>query len=196
MRTKTQKFKKYKNTRTLPCFSVLGPKARCFCKEGFTLIEFILYIGIVGIILTIAGAIGLNVLLGKARLMAAEEVSQNTRFIMEKITERVRNAEAINSPAPGTSASTLSLQVADSAKNPTVFDLSGGVVRIKEGSGPNVALSSSEVTVTDLQFSNTSYANTPGTVRVQMTTEFNNPDNRREYNFSKTFYTTANIRKK
>jgi len=165
-------------------------------QRGFTLLEFLLYIGLVGIILTVSGAIGLNVLFGKAKLMSIEEVSQNTRFTIEKIANRVRNAEAINSPSQGTFASTLSLQMMDPSKNPTVFDLSGGVVRIKEGTGSTVDLTSSEVTVTTLQFSNISYLNTPGTVRIQMTIKLVNVENRQEYKFEKTFYTTANIRKK
>jgi len=165
-------------------------------QKGFTLIEFILYIGIVGIVLLVVGAIGLNVLFGKAKLTAIEEVSQISRFTMEKIADGVRNAQAINSPAQGASASALSLQMASSSKNPTVFDLSSGVVRITEDTGSAVDLTSSEVVVTNLQFSNISYPGTPGTVRIQMTAKPSNPENRQEYDFEKTFYTTANIRKK
>jgi len=163
-------------------------------RDGFTLIEFLLYIGLVGIILTVAGAICLNIIFGKAKLMAIEEVSQNARFVMEDIAKKVRNAEAINSPSQGTSATTLSLQMADSAKNPTIFDISGNSVRIQEGIGPIVSLSSSEVIVSNVQFTNISYTDTPGTVRIQMTIKLVNPGNRQEYNFEKTFYTTANIR--
>lgn len=165
-------------------------------SKGFTLIEFILYIGIVGVVLLVAGAIGLNVLFGKAKLMAIEEVSQNARFTIEKIADRVRNANAINSPATSTSASTLSLKMASSTQNPTIFDLSGGVIRITEGMGSTVNLTSSEVTITNLQFSNISYSNTPGTLRIELRLKLVNPENRQEYNFEKTFYTTANIRKK
>ena len=165
-------------------------------NKGFTLLEFLLYIGLVGIVLTVAGAIGLNILFGKAKLGAIEEVSQNARFAMEGISNTVRNAQAINSPSIGTTAPLLSLQMADLAKNPTIFDISGGVVRIKEGTGGAVDITSSEVVVTDIQFSNISYALTPGTVRAQMTVQYNNPSGRPEYNFSKTFYTTANIRRR
>lgn len=164
--------------------------------EGFTLVEFILYIGIVGIVLLVAGAIGLNVLFGKAKLMTIEEVSQNARFALERISERVRNAEAINSPAPSTSASTLSLKMASSTQNPTIFDFSHGVIRITEGAGSTVNLTSSEIIVTNLQFSNISYPNTPGTLRIELRLKLVNPENRQEYNFEKTFYTTANIHKK
>jgi prepilin-type N-terminal cleavage/methylation domain-containing protein len=165
-------------------------------KRGFTLIEFVIYIAIVGIILVVAGAIGFNILFGKAKLAAIEEVSQNARFTMEKIADTVRNAQAINSPSIGTTAPLLSLQIADSSKNPTLFDVSAGTLRITEGVSQPVSLTASEVTATNLQFSNVSYALAPGTVRIQMTVQFTNPSGRPEYNFAKTFYTTANIRKK
>lgn len=69
-------------------------------NKGTTLIEFLIYITIVGIILTAAGAIFLNVLFGKAKLMSIEEVSQNGRLSIEKMADTIRNAEAINSPIP------------------------------------------------------------------------------------------------
>jgi len=162
--------------------------------RGFTLIEFLLYITIVATVVLIAGGIGLNVLLGKAKLSALQEVSQNARFSIEKIAYEVRNAEAINSPAPGLASSTLSLQMAVAGVNPTVFDLSNGVLRIQEGTSDAINLTSSEVTVSSVQFLNVSYSGTPGTVRVEMTVTFTNPDNRQEYTVEQTFYTTANVR--
>lgn len=90
-------------------------------------------------------------------------------------------------PAAGTS-STFSLKMADAAKNPTLFYLSGGALWMQEGTSAAVRLTSSEVTVTVLQFTNVSYASTPGTVRIKMTVQSNN--------FEKTFYTTTNVRKK
>lgn len=164
-------------------------------RRGFTLIEFLIYISIVSIVLFAAGSIGLNVLLGKIKFLAREEVVQNTRFAFEKMAGIVRNAQAINAPAPGTSAFAISLQVADVLRNPTVFDLSNGTVRIQEGSGAHVLLTSSEVVVTNLEFSNISYPNTSGTVRIQMRMKFLNSSGHPEYEFEKTFYTTANIRK-
>lgn len=163
--------------------------------EGFTLVEFLVYIGIVGTILLVAGTIAFNVFFGKAKLAAIEEVSQNARFALEKIADRVRNAEAIQTPPPGVSSSSISLQMADSEKDPTEFYVQGGILRMREGLGANRwPLTSDEVVVSTLQFSNISYPDTPGTVRIQMTIKAANPENRPEREFEKTFYTTANVR--
>jgi len=165
-------------------------------QNSFTLIEFVIYIGIVGVVLLVAGAIALNVFFGKEKLTAIEEVSQNARFSMEKIASTIRNADAVNSPAIGTAASAISLRMASSTLDPTIFDFSGGAVRIQQGLGPIINLTSNEITVTDVQFSNISYQGTPGTVRIQMTFKNNNPSGRQEYEFMKTFYATANVYKK
>lgn len=137
-------------------------------KKGFTLIEFLIYIGIVGIILIAAGSIGLNALFGKAKLAAIEEVNQNARFAMEKIAQAVRDGQ-----------------------DASIFTLSGGAI-LQNG----VPITADEVAVSDFQISDISYPDTPGAKRIQMTVKFANPENRQEYNFEKTFYTTAVIRKR
>ncbi|MFC1802140.1 prepilin-type N-terminal cleavage/methylation domain-containing protein [Patescibacteria group bacterium] len=164
-------------------------------KKGFTLIEFLLYISIISVVLLIAGGIALNILLAKAKLGAIDEVNQNTRVIVEKVLSSIRNAEVVNSPLQGATSSSLSLQMANSYQNPTVFDLSGSSVRVSEGGGPAVNLNSDSVFVSDLFFTNTSYTDTPGTITFQITSKYYNPNSQNEYNFEKTFYATANIRK-
>lgn len=165
-------------------------------KKGFTLFEFLIYLGIVSVVLTMAGAVALNIMLRKAKLTAVKEVSQNARLASEKISAAIRNAESILSPAAGGTASVLSLQTADTAENPTVFDLSGGALRIKKGLGAAVELTSGQVNVTNLAFSNVSYPLTPGTIRAEIIIEFVNPNGRPEYAWTQSFFITANVRKK
>jgi len=149
-------------------------------------LEFIIYIAIVGAVLTVGGAMAVNILLGKAKLANIEEVSYSGRFSMEKISTAVSRAESINSPFPsGSFGPALSLKMSDASKNPTIFDTLGGAVRMQEGLGPIIELTSSEVTVSYINFSNISYPNTPGTARIEMRLKSGD--------FEKTFYTTANI---
>ena len=162
---------------------------------GFTLIESIIYMAVVSILLISAGAIITNILFGKAKYTAEEEVGQNARFIMEKITAEIRNAMAINQPDPGLAGGELSLDVSSVAENPIIFQLTGGKVQIKRGGGGGIDLSSDEVEITNLQFLNVSLASESGAVRIQMTIKYKNPQNRQEYNFEESFYTTKNINK-
>lgn len=165
-------------------------------NKGFTLIEFLLYIGMTATVIAVLGSFSFQTIWGKARLTSMDEVSQNVRFVLEKMSLAIRNAQAINSPAAGTFATALSLKVLDLTKNPTIFDLSGGAVRISEGANPPEGLTSSEVEVANMKFSNISYTGTPGTIRIEMTVRFKNPSNRREFDFEEIFYATSNVRKR
>lgn len=164
-------------------------------QRGFTLVEFLLYIAIVSVVLSVAGATSLNILFGKAKLSALEEVSQNARFSLNKISKSVADASGIISPPQASSSPTLSLQVSDLSKNPTVFSVSNGILQMKEGSASSSDLVSSKVEIFELRFSNITSTSTPGTVKIRMKIRAANPGKRPEYDFEQIFYATSNVRK-
>ena len=137
-------------------------------KKGFTLIEMLLYASIFMIVT------GGMTLFAVAMLRSAEradyqvEVSDNSRFIIQKIQRIVQGATTINSPAVGVTASTLSVNTASVSANPFVIDLSGGVLRLKMATGTPIPLTNSFVTVSSLSFSNYSYgSSTKNTIRFR-----------------------------
>jgi prepilin-type N-terminal cleavage/methylation domain-containing protein len=163
-------------------------------NKGFTLIELLLYVAISGVIL-LAVALFLQVLLeSRVKNQTVAEVEGQGLQVMQIITQTVRNAEAITSPTIGTSATSLTLDVITGASDPTVFDLSGGAIRISEGGGATVPLTNSRITASDITFQNLSRSETPGTVRIQFTLTYINSSGRNEYNFSKIFYGSASLR--
>jgi len=163
-------------------------------QKGFTLIELLLYVSIVGaVILSISVFLSL-LMQSRVKNQTIAEVEQQGIQVMQIITQTGRNAEAITSPAIGSSSVSLTLDVVTVAKDPTVFDLSGNAIRIKEGTGSAIALTNSRVTASNLTFKNLSRTGTPGTVRIQFTLTHINPSGRNEYDFSKTFYETATLR--
>jgi len=165
-------------------------------SAGFTLIEFLLYFGLITVIFISSSAMAFNIFSGKAKLVSIEEVSQNARLAMEKMIRVIGNAASINAPLISQSGSVLSLAMDDPSKDPTVFDAEGGVLTIKEGAGSAVELISDEVVGSQLLFSNISYADAPGAVRIELSIARENPQGANPYEFEKTFFTTANIRKK
>lgn len=162
-------------------------------KGGFTLLEFLLYIGIFGIIVGGMSGLVLTVLLGKAQVTQIQEVVSNAKLVLEKIAFAVRNANGILYPALGATDFLLSLEVSDPARDPTNFDLLDGVIRIQEDAGDPIALTSDEVIVKTFQIS---HLGPSGTITVTLSLEAKNPGGRREYTFEKTFYTSSTIRKK
>lgn len=163
-------------------------------QEGFTLIELLLYVAIASIIVFTTASLLRFTLESRVKNQTIAEVEQEGIQVMQLMTQTVRNATAVNSPILGNSASTLSLTVVSGPSSPTVFDLSAGAVRIKEGTGSAVNLTSSKVTVSNLNFQNLSRSGTPNTIRVSFTLTYMNNSGRNEYNYSQKFYGSANLR--
>ena len=163
-------------------------------NRGYTLIELLLYSSVMIVIFLAISTFFVITLQSRAKNEAIMEVEQQGMQIMQLITQTIRNSEGINSPAQASSSSSLSLDVVDVAKDPTVFDLNGGVVYIKEGSGQLVSLNSSVVTASNLNFSNLSRPSTNGIIWVQFTLSCLNPQGKAEYDYTKTFYGSASLR--
>lgn len=162
--------------------------------KGFTLIELLLYISIASIMLLVIFAFFFFLLQSRVKNQTITEVEQQGLATMQIITQTIRNAEVITSPMQGVSAPSLTLDVITTANDPTIFDLANNVIRIKEGTGLNVPLTNSHVIASNFSFSNLSRTGTLGIIRIQFTLSHQNLSNRNEYNFSKTFTSSASLR--
>ncbi len=160
---------------------------------GFTLIESLLYLGIASVLIVLLGGIGVNVLESRVRAQALEEVHYNAEFVIDHITRSIQNADHINSPLPQVSASVLSLEMIDTAKNPTVIDIDGGRIRLREGSDEPWYLSGNRVYISALDFINVTQGNGEGSVRIEFTTEGGNQPDAQKPIARTTFYTTVGI---
>ncbi|HJY62910.1 MAG TPA: prepilin-type N-terminal cleavage/methylation domain-containing protein [Ignavibacteria bacterium] len=102
-------------------------------KNGFTLIELILYIGLVGIILSGIIFFTWNIIFGGTKSNIQLLVNQNIRFASKRISYEIRNASNINS----VSSNDLCLASSDLSRNPTRIYTSGSDLRIAWGGGSN-----------------------------------------------------------
>jgi len=162
--------------------------------RAFTLVELLLYIGLVGIIMLSVSIFYFETLQARVKNQTVSEVEMQGTLAMEKITQTIRNADVINSPAVGLSAASISLATITPTTNPTLFDLSSGILRITEGANPAVNLTTDKVAVSALNFQNLSSASTPGVVKITFTITYINNAGRNEYDFSKTFTGAASLR--
>ena len=161
---------------------------------GFTLIELLLYIGLSSAMLLTVSIFLSVILQSRVDNQVVSEVEQQGWQVMNIITQTIRNSEVINSPMAGSSASQLSLNVSDISLSPTIFSLSGTAILMAEGSNLPVNLTSSRIESSNLNFDNLSITNTPGTVRITFTLKHINPENKKEYDYTKTFYGSASLR--
>ena len=162
--------------------------------SGFTLVEILLYISIISVMLGVISIFMFSILQSQAKFKTISEVEQQGVQIMQVITQTIRNSKGITAPTQGNSGSSLTLEFIDSAKNPTVINLTGTNIQIKEGTGPITVLNNSKIAASELSFSNLSRINTPGIVKFEFNLNYINPSVRNEYEYSKTFYGTASLR--
>jgi len=163
-------------------------------QSGFTLVELLLYVSISSILLLVL-SLFLSILLeSRVKSQIIAEVDQQGAQVVQIITQAVRNATGVNIPVQGSSASTLSVSTYDAGLNPTVFDLSGGEIRMTEGVGSVVKLTNTRVTANGLMLTNLSRTGTPGVIRIQFTLTYVNNSGRNEYNYTRTFYASASLR--
>jgi Flp pilus assembly pilin Flp len=76
-------------------------------QQGLTLIEVVLYIAIVSAVLTAAIFFAWDVIGGQTKSYVITEVNQNSRFIIEKLSNDIRQATSLNT----VSDTTLSLDL-------------------------------------------------------------------------------------
>ena len=99
-------------------------------KKSMTLVETIVYVAILGLIATAFMTMSINILSLKTKSVSQQEMASNLLFISQKINYEVRNAKAISA----TTAYSITLTMADSARNPTVFDFNSNDIRMGFGS--------------------------------------------------------------
>ncbi len=158
-------------------------------KKGFTLIELLLYLGMTVSMVVLIGGIGVNVLSSIVSAREQEELQYNGQFIIEKLRTVIAEAESIQTPVRTATSTILILQMNDSSKNPTIINTVDGNIRIKEGDVDFQIISGSNVVVSGILFSNVTYENGNGSVRMAIDIGLNN-----SADFSSTsFNTTINL---
>lgn len=162
--------------------------------SGFTLIELLLYVTIVGSLLIAVSMFFATMLDARIKSQSIVEVEQQGALALDYIASTIRGADSITTPAAAGTGASLTLVVPTGALSPTIFDLSGTTLQVKEGAAAAIALTNSKVQVTNLTFKNLTRSGTPGVVQVSITLSRVNTTNRNQYDYQKTFTTTAALR--
>ncbi len=154
------------------------------------MIEFLIYSVIVAMFIGILVFMSIEIIHGSAYLDTVDEVNKNVRFSMHKITYHIREADDFLIP----SSDNLELTIGEE----TIAFFLGGedndVLKMQRNAGEEIALTDSEkIAVTNLSFTDVSYEDTPGTIRIELSLERRNPLGRTQYDFQTTSYTTENL---
>ncbi|OIO47739.1 MAG: hypothetical protein COS76_00215 [Candidatus Portnoybacteria bacterium CG06_land_8_20_14_3_00_39_12] len=146
--------------------------------DGFSIIELIIYLAIFSLLALALSSVFWQVLQNNNRQLAITELMANANLISHQIELNVKNAQSINQPAsPGQTANQLSLAMADSSINPTIFNLQDQKINLSQGANPSQPLTSDRIRVVNFTTTNltSSATSTLGIIKLSIDLESNNP---------------------
>lgn len=164
-------------------------------KQGFTLMEILVYIAVLAIIFLAVYSILILVVNFNIKIKAIREVVDNSRRVMEILSYEIREAKSIYFP---TSTSTqISLETVHYLPEGEVstyidFYLCEKRLCLKRESQTPIALTSDGVEVNDLKFSQ--IATTTPSVQIILKIDYKNPHHRPELEASIITTSTVSLR--
>jgi len=165
-------------------------------KKGFTLVEMIIYILIISLILVAITYYAIDIIGAKTKAASYQEVQHNARFAMRRLVNEIRMADDLNASFStfSTHPGELSLSNNDSTKDPVFFDIKNERLRISQGISGPYYLTSDNVRVTNLVFEDLSVTDRTKNIKISITVEHVNPENRNDFEASVSMESTAVIR--
>ncbi|MBI2984049.1 MAG: hypothetical protein HYY50_00230 [Candidatus Kerfeldbacteria bacterium] len=163
-------------------------------RPSFTLIELLLYISLTAIITFSVSSFLVVTIDARVKNQTVAEVEQQGQTAMVMMTQAIRNAQGINSPALGEVTNTLSLDVIEVSKDPTTFTLAAGQLWVQEGVAPAVALTNTRIRVMDMSFIDLSRSSQSRSVRINLVLNYFNTSGRNIHTYTKVFQAAANPR--
>jgi len=140
-------------------------------QAGFSLIEIILYIGILAVLFVFLLAIFQDAIFIKSKVSQKIDNLENAQFALNKMVWYLQNAQSLNTPLLGQTSNTLSLNLADSAQNPVNFYVESGQLRIKTGSNAALSLTNGRIKVDNLTFTNNGFVSEPAVLQINLQVE-------------------------
>lgn len=136
-------------------------------NKGFTLLEFLVYLGIVTVIVTALTLTTIESIMLGAKSDAAVTLRYQAQFVADRMIEEIQNAIDLNTVSSlfDTNPGKLSLATTNPSTNPTIIDVSNNAIRLTRGLENAVFLTSNTVRITQLIFSLYSKPGTPGTIK-------------------------------
>ncbi|OGD86748.1 hypothetical protein A2164_01595 [Candidatus Curtissbacteria bacterium RBG_13_35_7] len=161
-------------------------------QKGFTLVEILLYMGLLAILLVVLTEILVSILAVKTESEATSSVEQDSRFILSRMAYDISRATEINTPPQiGQTRSNLRMTVGGV---PYEYAENGGNFQLINDLGTN-NLNSSETTISNPSFqriANTAVPDTKDTIKIQFT--ITSKTTRSQGPETKTFTTTVGRR--
>jgi prepilin-type N-terminal cleavage/methylation domain-containing protein len=138
-------------------------------KKGFTLIELVLYIGILSILLGVMSSIFTTVVGVQLESNATSSVDQDGRYLLSKLLYDVKSSSAIVTPAnPGNVASSMQITI-NSINYTYSLDSNSNLQVVNNSTNEINVLNSYNTSVSNLTFTRIGTGGSSDTIRVAYT---------------------------
>ncbi len=150
--------------------------------DGFTLIEIIVYFGLLSVILLIITNLFLSISESFLESKSKSSVVIEGNFVLERLAYDIRRADKIVSPgSPGDSGSILNLKIG--ADN-YIYSLSGPEINLQAPASSAVPITGSLVTASNLKFTSIGSAEGKPTVLIDFTLSGSSTEGPKTQNFN------------
>jgi hypothetical protein len=118
---------------------------------GFSLAELVVYLGILGVTMTVFTGVLDTVTKTQVRESTQNEISGQLNFAVQTM-QRIIKSSSIIEGTPGAASSTISLQMPQAAKSPTKIYLQNNQIYVQEGSSTPQTITTDKISVDSLEF--------------------------------------------
>jgi hypothetical protein len=163
-------------------------------NKGATLIEFLIYIGVISLITS--SLMGFIISLSKIRSKnySAQEVQGNLRTALVFMAKKIMTADEINIASSVFDVDPGELSFSKDGTNYLInLNNDDGRIQFQEGSNPPVFVTSHQVKVSNLVFSNLTSSGSKSSIGIEITIEYADPESK-EFEYSQSLKTAINLR--
>ncbi len=156
------------------------------------MLEFIIYVGILGFVLTAATLFSIDFLTAKAKASAVSDVANAAGFAVERISYETRASSGIDfdDSVFAVNPGRLTLFTSDAGTDPTVFSVTDGTLYVQWGADAPVALTPADITVDEFVIEDISVRPRFRTVRVRLSASLTDAEAGDAYSSQVTLETT------
>lgn len=168
---------------------------------GFTLVEMVIYVALIGIVMSSAVLFIFNLVRTYTRYRVEREVATNVRLAMDYMTRETKSADRIYTPTSRFDSHPGQLSLESSLSLPTDetstfvdFYVDNGKLYLRRESQNPFPITSDRVDVRNLVFRYLSPTSTAQIVLINLTVDFRAPSNHPQYQYSSSLTSSASIR--
>lgn len=164
---------------------------------GFTLVEILVYIAILGIVGSIAANLFIDFLGSYTKIKVKKEILAGSRLALDDIVFEIKHAKSIYTTASSTSQLSLETLLnppADESATYVDFYIDNGMImRKKEGQNPE-SLTSNRIEITNLNFTYLGAAADPSSVKIDIDARYRSNLLKQKYQSEVNISSSASLR--